>query len=278
MASDLQRVFVLGCGYTGLELVRQARLRGLAVSATTRVAEHVPAIERAGARAVLLSQPDPEQLAGEIDAATGLVVTFPPDGHSDAHLAPLARRAYAAAYVSSSGVYGNTHGVIDDSTPAAPDSPRTAQRLAAEHSWQSAGATILRAAAIYGPGRGQHERVRSGSARIAGDGTHHICRIHVEDLAHALLQAIALRLGARTYVVADDRPAPQGEVIRHLAARLGVPVPAQVPLESAPETLRHDRQLDASRFKHDAHIVWRYPSYREGFEACLRAEAEGARS
>jgi nucleoside-diphosphate-sugar epimerase len=132
----------------------------------------------------------------------------------------------------------------------------------------------LRAAAIYGPGRGQHERVRSGSARIAGDGSHHICRIHVADLAHGLLQAVTLRLGAQAYVVADDLPAPQGEVIRYLAARLGVPVPASVPLESAPETLRHDRQVDASRFKRDAALSWRYPTYREGFEACLRAEAE----
>ncbi|HEX6240192.1 MAG TPA: NAD-dependent epimerase/dehydratase family protein [Polyangiales bacterium] len=275
MSANMQRLLILGCGYTGLALARAAREASLEVLGTTRSTEHVAAIEGAGARALRLQGEGTEQLARELDARTALVVTFPPDGSSDARWAPLARHSYAAAYVSSSGVFGDQHGVIDDHTHPAPDSPRTEQRLAAEHAWRAAGATVLRAAAIYGPGRGQHERVRSGSARIVGDGSHHICRIHVEDLARALLAAVRLRLGPEAYLVADDLPAPQGEVVRFLAARLGVPVPPSVPLELAPETLRHDRQLDASRFKRAARISWRYPTYREGFDACLRAEAEG---
>jgi hypothetical protein len=94
----------------------------------------------------------------------------------------------------------------------------------------------------------------------------------VQDLAAALLQTVKLRLGAQTYVLADDQPAPQGEVVRWLAGRLNLPVPASVPLEAAPETLRHDRQIDASRFKQHAQISWKYPTYREGFEACLQSE------
>jgi nucleoside-diphosphate-sugar epimerase len=270
----LERVLLLGCGYTGLELARQARARGLSVLATTRSPDHVASIEQSGARALLLPELDPAELRALVDGHCALIATFPPDGESDARFAPLASHAFASAYVSSTGVYGDTQGRIDERTALAPDSARTRQRLEAESLWQSHGATILRAAAIYGPGRGQHERVRSGSARIAGDGSHHICRIHVADLAHGLLQAVTLRLGAQAYVVADDLPAPQGEVIRYLAARLGVPVPASVPLESAPETLRHDRQVDASRFKRDAAVRWQYPTYREGFEACLRAEVE----
>ena len=98
-------------------------------------------------------------------------------------------------------------------------------------------------------------------------------RTRLDAESHALLQTLSLQLGAETYVVADDQPAPQGDVIRYLAARLGVPVPESVALESAPETLRHDRRVDASRFKRDAQLHWRFPTYREGFEACLRAEA-----
>lgn len=274
MSAELRRVLLLGCGYTGLWVARQARAQGLSVLATTRSPAHVAAIEQVGAQALFSPVLEPHALAVHIDDTTGLIVTFPPDGESDARLAPLARIAYAAAYVSSTGVYGNRHGRIDATTPVAPDSPRTELRLSAEEHWRTQGATILRAAAIYGPHRGQHERVQSGSARIAGDGRHHICRIHVEDLADALLRTVRLKLGPRSYVVADDLPAAQGDVIRYLAARLGVPVPASVPLESAPETLRHDRQIDATAFKCDAGIAWRYPTYREGFEACLRAEAQ----
>lgn len=273
--SELRRILLLGCGYTGLELARQARARGLEVLATTRAQARSAELAAAGATPLVLGAPTYAALAAHVDANTALVVSFPPDGHADAELAPLAARAFASAYVSSTGVYGDTRGRIDDSTKAAPDSARNELRVEAETLWRAEGATILRVGAIYGPFRGQHERVRSGSARIAGDGSHYVCRLHVEDLAAALLRAVSLKLGAETYVVADDQPAPQGEVVRWLAARLNVPVPGSVPLEGAPETLRHDRQIDAWRFKRDAQITWKYPSYREGFEACLEAERSG---
>jgi nucleoside-diphosphate-sugar epimerase len=272
----LRSLLLLGCGYTGLEVARQARALGLSVAATTRSEARRAELEKAGATALVHAQPALETLAAHVDGSTGLIVSFPPDGQTDARLVPLAARAFASAYVSSTGVYGDTRGRIDDSTPSSPDSPRNALRVAAETLWRAQGAAVLRVGAIYGPFRGQHERVRSGSARIAGDGSHFVCRLHVEDLAAALLRTLSLRLRGESYVVADDQPAPQGEVVRWLAARLGVPVPASVPLDGAPETLRHDRQVDAWRFKRDTGMAWRYPTYREGFEACLRAE--GARS
>jgi hypothetical protein len=272
--STLRHVVLLGCGFTGLEVLRQARALGLKVVATTRAPERSEQLAQAGALPLVLEAHHYDALAAHVDESTALIVSFPPDGQSDALLGPLARRAFASAYVSSTGVYGDTRGRIDDSTPAAPDSARNKLRVEAEQHWRSHGASVLRVGAIYGPHRGQHERVRAGSARIAGDGSHFVCRLHVEDLAAALLQTVVLRLGAQTYVVADDQPAPQGEVVRWLAARMNVPVPASVPLDGAPETLRHDRQIDASRFKRDARINWRYPTYREGFEACLRAEGE----
>jgi nucleoside-diphosphate-sugar epimerase len=268
----LERILLLGCGYLGFAVAAQARARGLAVRATTRNPGRTSELAAHEIEPLLVPDLRAEALAPHVDEHTAGVATFPPDGRSEQSAAQAARAACAAVYVSSTGVYGNTPGVIDDSTLPAPDSPRTQLRLDAEQFWRDAGATILRASAIYGPGRGQHQRVRDGSARIAGDGQHHICRIHVDDLAHAVLRSLECGLGPETYVIADDEPAPQGEVVRHLAQLLGVPVPPSVPLESVSETLRHDRQLDASRFKQHAGIAWRYPNYRLGFAACLAAE------
>jgi hypothetical protein len=273
MTSSLKRLLLLGCGYTGLALTRLARSYGLTVAATTRRAEHTASLIHAGATPLLLETLSYDVLLPHVDNETALIVSYPPDGTTDVLCAPLARHAFASAYVSSTGVYGNTAGHIDDTTQVSPDTERAQQRLAAEQQWRDVGATVLRSAAIYGPFRGQHERVRSGSARIAGDGSHHICRIHVEDLARALLTCVQEQLGAQTFVIADDLPAAQGEVIYHLAARLNVPTPASVPLEAAPETLRHDRQIDAARFKKITGLSWLYPTYVEGFEACLQAES-----
>jgi nucleoside-diphosphate-sugar epimerase len=124
-----------------------------------------------------------------------------------------------------------------------------------------------------------HVRLRAGSARIVGDGANYVSRIHVDDLAEAVLRCLVEAreqdqpgLRGASYVIADDTPAPQGEVVRYLAARLGLPVPPSVPLEGAPETLRHDRSVDASGIKRRLGMSFRYPDYRQGFEACLAEE------
>jgi nucleoside-diphosphate-sugar epimerase len=269
---SLARVLILGCGYTGLRLIEHARQRGLSVLATTRDPGREQQLRDRGATPLVMRELDAATLASYVNADTAIVVTFPPDGHTDARVAELARGAFAAVYVSTTGVYGKTSGPIDDETPVAPDHPRGHLRLQAEACFRAAGATILRVAAIYGPGRGMHVRVRAFTARIAGDGGHHICRIHVDDLCEALLRTVELRLGPDTYVLADDEPCPQGEVVRYLADLLGVPCPPSVPLDAVDVTLRNDRQIDASRFKSRTNLSFRYPSFREGFAACLRAE------
>lgn len=274
----LARLLLLGCGYTGLEVARQAHEKGLGVLATTRSAARAPELERAFARPLVVDGLSYDALAAHVDESTALIITHPPDGRSDAACAALVRSAFSAVYLSSTGVYGDTRGIIDDSTPVAPESARDKLRVEAENAWLGAGATVLRVAAIYGPGRGQHERIRSGSARIVGDGSHYVCRLHVTDVARALLRCAELQLGARSYVAADDEPAQQGEVIRYLAERLGVPTPASVPLSAAPETLRHDRRVDASGFKAISGLSWIYPNYRVGFAACLSAEERPAKS
>jgi nucleoside-diphosphate-sugar epimerase len=278
-----RKVLIMGCGYVGLALAARLRGQGVDVLGTTRGGRESE-LRAAGITPLSLARAAPsgrgvvdedsllELLAPHVDADTALVVTFPPDGATDMAVAELARRAGAAVYLSSTGVFGDRHGVIDDQSAPAPDSPRTTLRLRAEELWRANGATVLRVAAIYGPGRGMHVRVREGSARIAGDGRQFICRIHVDDLVTAIWRSVEQKLGPEAYVIADDEPAPQGDVVRYLAELLRVPVPPAQPLESVSETLRHDRRIDASRFKSHAGVTWRYPTYRAGFAACLAAE------
>jgi nucleoside-diphosphate-sugar epimerase len=152
-------------------------------------------------------------------------------------------------------------------------------RLAAEDEYLRLGAIVLRAAGIYGPGRGLHRRLASGEFRIPGAGSNVVSRIHVEDLAALALAALARGpgehgLGRRIFVAADDTPVPQIEVVRWLSTALRVPMPRAAPLEQVPSTLRHDRAADNRRIKQALGMALRYPSYREGFARCL--EVEGA--
>lgn len=205
-----------------------------------------------------------------------VVVSFPPDGRTDARMAALMESARRIVYVSSTGVYGETRGRIDNETPAAPNDDTGRLRLVAEDSWRSAGATVVRAPGIYGPGRGLHRSLQTGAYRLPGDGSGVISRIHVADLAGVLLAALDGNVAGRTYVVGDLCAVPQREVVEWLCERLGRALPPSMPLDQAPRTLRGSRAVDPTETLSELGVSLRYPSYKEGFAACLAAELSDA--
>jgi nucleoside-diphosphate-sugar epimerase len=260
---------VLGCGFTGLEAARLARGDGRRVLASIRSPARAAELAALGIEARVVPELDAAAVADLVPAGAEVLITFPPDGVTDARIAPALARAKSLAYISSTAVYGDAAGAIDERVPVAPDAPRAAPRLAAEAAYRARGGVILRAAAIYGPGRGLHVRLAQGEHRLAGDGRAVVSRIHVTDLARLALAALAHGAPGSIFNVADATPVPQLEVITWLAARLGVPIPPSVPAATLHETLRHDRAIDGALARRALGITLLYPSYREGFEACL---------
>lgn len=251
-------VLVLGCGFTGHAVARLARERGSRVLATVRSEAHAAGL-RADGLDVLVTPVVPS-LATYAGVQTHVVVCFPPDGTTDALVAPaLGATGASIAYVSTTGVYAD--GAVDDATPVVA-SARNAPRLDAESAWRAAGATVLRCPGIYGADRGLHMRVRRGEHRLPGDGSRFTSRIHVDDLAAHLLAARAVR--GETFVVGDLEPAAQAEVCRWICAHYEVPFPPSVPLEEVHETLRSDRRVDGARARAQLGITLRYPTYRDG--------------
>ncbi|MDI1478582.1 NAD-dependent epimerase/dehydratase family protein [Polyangium sp. y55x31] len=271
-ASDT--LVILGCGFTGTYAAKQALAAGTRVVGTTRSPERAAALSRLGVDVRLAPRLDEALVAPLVREDTRVLVTYPPDDAADASLLPLLYRAASAVYISSTGVYGSASGRIDEETPVDPSEPRAAARLQAEATVRAAGGIVLRAAAIYGPGRGLHVRLARGEHKIAEGGRSVISRIHVEDLARLALAALARAPKGEVFVVADDAPVPQSEVIDWLCARLGLPRPAEVPRADLPPTLRNDRRVDARKIRRSLGVSLDYPTYREGFVACLAAEAD----
>lgn len=271
----VERVLVLGCGYAGVAVARLARARGLPVLAHARSDARVGALRNEGFAVHQQAVLD-ETISAHVDDRTHVVIAFPPDGSTDARIAPSLARAAAITYVSSTGVYGDQRGEVDDTTPvpAASGEGTTPDRgtriIAAEEIYRRAGGTVLRCPGLYGRDRGLHMRILRGEHRIPGDGTRHLSRIHVEDLAQLILALVpapnAARL-AETFVVGDLEPAPHIDVVRFVCETYGVPLPPFVPLDSVHESLRADRRVDASRALTRSGIKLRYPTYREGMAA-----------
>ena len=256
------RLLILGCGYTGLRALRQAAGRDLEVLASVRSEARRKELQAEPARLLFAPVLD-ASIAEHVDARTHVLVAFQPDDTTDSAVAPALAGAHSVTYISSTGVYGALRGRIDDATPLPEaETMRAARILRAEQRYRAVGATVLRAAAIYGPDRGLHVRVLRGEHKLPGDGSQMLSRIHVHDLAAFALASAAVR--GETFVVADAAPAPHAEVVRFICKTYGCPAPEAVPLERVHASLQSDRAIDSSRAQALLGVRLRYPSYRQG--------------
>lgn len=227
-------------------------------------------LRKAGVRLWDLAAPsEPGPPAGAV-----LVHTIPPLPERDsarirAVVTDLAPRR--VVYISSTGVYGALSHVNAES-PAAPDDDKAVarfeeERWVASRPWRS---LILRPAAIYGPGRGVHVRVREGRPLRDG-GMRVVSRIHVEDLA-AITEAGVFSDLEGAWPVADECPATSAEVAAWCAELWGLEKPA-----AGPEALGGDRRVDGREVLERLGVRLQYKSYRAGVSAGPDRKSEETR-
>ena len=198
---------------------------------------------------------------------------------------PMPRRV---VFVSSTAVYGQCEAeLVDEDAPAEPHRYNGRRMLEAEAVAASFGVVEPVAARLggnYGPGRTRLvERVRAGLEPVGGGlRDPHTNRIHVDDAARALAFLATCADPSSVVNVVDDHPARRSEVVRWLAARLGVAVPVPVPLP-VPEPDAGDlagATAPASAERTDDKCVSNarlralgfdlvYPTYREGYASIL---------
>jgi nucleoside-diphosphate-sugar epimerase len=254
---------VLGAGFTGSRVAELAARRGEEVVAAVRSEARARALE---GRGFAVTREPVLDLAARVSGdETDFVICFPPDGATDAALAPLLTHARSVSYVSTTGVYGDAEGIIDDATPVtSTPTPAQARVLSAEAAYRAVRGTVLRAPGIYGPDRGLHVRVVAGAHRLPGEARSFISRIHADDLAALLLAASTVR--GETFVVGDLEPAAHGEVVAWICNEHGCAMPPTVPPEEVHETLRRNRRVDPRRALRVLGVTLRYPSFRLGMK------------
>ena len=271
-----RKLVLLGVGNTAEALLSICLEKYDSVYATTRDGEKASALQKRGIQPILLTPgagadicSESLEVLEEASASADVLASFPPDGSSDEKLSLSVSRARRIVYISSTGVYGASRGVVDLHTRVEPGPLVPMSRIDAERTWSNAGATILRAPALYGPAYGLHKRLMDGRFRLPGDGSRHSSRIHLHDLARIIYQVLSTELRRNTYPVGDKRPAPLREVVDWLCNRLSLPYPESVPYEQAHRTMQADRQVDGSALLDELELELIFPTYVEGFEHCL---------
>lgn len=257
---------ILGCGYTGRRVALRLLKRGLQVVATTRKPASLAELEAQGATVVALDIGNAFDLSF-IEPGARVLYSIPainPDT-----VAALGSKPERVVCLSTTGVYGDIVDV-DHTTEPAPRTRREVARLAAENAIRSGpwSTTVLRPAAIYGPGRGIHISMLEGRFRLIGDGSNYVSRIHVDDLA-AISEAVLLSDIEGAWPVADEHPCPQREIAEFCSRLLRVPMPLTAPETDVHETRRSNRRVDGSAILRTLGMNLLYPSYRQGITASL---------
>jgi nucleoside-diphosphate-sugar epimerase len=126
--------------------------------------------------------------------------------------------------------------------------------------------------------RSSFERLRAGtSLRIIKPGQV-FNRIHVDDIAAAVLASIGGHGAERIYNVTDDEPSAPQDVIAYAAHLLGLPPPPEVPFEAAQLSpmaasfYADNKRVRNARLRQELGVALKFPTYREGLQAILAAE------
>ncbi len=275
----------LGHGYSAQGLDARLLPRGARIIGTTRSADKARAMAARGVEALIWpGNPLP------LSETTHLLTSIAPAGDDPvlaAHGEAIAQARHLdwVGYLSTTGVYGDRQGGwVDEEDATDTRSDRGCARVRAEAAWQEVCARagvrlhIFRLAGIYGPGRGPFAKLRAGRAERVIKPGQVFSRIHQEDIAQALDLAMHSDVGSRVFNLCDDTPAPPQDVLAHAAELLGMPIPPEVPFESADLSpmarsfYADNKRVRNDRIKRELGLKLRYPDYKSGLAAILAAE------
>jgi nucleoside-diphosphate-sugar epimerase len=280
------KLLIFGYGYSARFLVAEMQAPPGTVRVTTRSPDKAAQLAEEGLTARVFPGTD---MAADIAWASHILITAGPEGGQDPVLAH-ARDAFAAqakrldwvGYLSTTGVYGDHGGGwVDETTPLAPTTQRGRARVAAEGEWtallhdHALPLHIFRLAGIYGPGRGPFEKLCDGTARRIIKPGQVFSRIHVADIAQALIASMARPDPGAVYNLCDDDPAPPQDVIAYAAMLLGLPLPPEIPFDRADlgpmaaSFYAESKRVDNRKIKADLGLRLRYRDYRAGLAAIL---------
>jgi len=281
------KLLIFGLGYSGQEIARQWPGD---VAGTTRSAERVAELQKAGFDAVVFDGELSEELAEHLRTASHIILSASPSEQGDPVLNAIPDFFEKAAalkwlgYLSTVGVYGDFDGAwISEATEPNPVSKRGKWRVNAEKKLAECtenfrvSFAIFRLAGIYGPGRSTFDKLRNGKSRRIVKPGQVFNRIHVEDIGQ-IVNAAAKLQATGVFNGADDEPASPNLVIEYAAEMLGVSPPPEEPFESADMTpmarsfYGDNKRCGNARLKKDLGISLKYPTYREGLQFILEQE------
>lgn len=290
---------IVGCGYVGRRLGQYLTQQINATPHTPpkvygviRSPEKADALQAIGIQPIVLNldQLDRTSLQAEWckDSAVFYFAPPPNEGEHDTRLErflhSLPATPQAIIQISTTGVYGNTHGEwVTENSPLNPQTARARRRVSAEQisgQWcqqHDVRRIVLRVPAIYGPDRLPLERIRTGEPVIRNEQSPIINRIHVDDLVNICFTAATSAHLQGVYNVSDGNAMTMTEYIQLVARLAHLPMPKEISLEEAKQKLspelmsymNESRRIDHSKLMSESNLQLRYFDSEQGIISSL---------
>ena len=264
-------VALLGAGWLGEPLGEQLLTREYTVKAATTSTEKALRLANKGFEShQMLVQPDGIE-GGQTDfwVVDTLVLTLPPGGRRNPEVATtypakidqVIQRAQAAGihrvlFTSSTGVYGNQEGWVNEDSPLVPNTASGKALVKVEGQLREAfgeGLTILRLAGLVGGSR-QPGRWFAGRTQIPG-GEQYVNLVHRVDVINQCLAIIQHDYWGTTLNVCADQHPSKADFYPQAAAKAGLPAPSFIVDANA----KPGKRVANDRSKEVPEFMYQYP-------------------
>jgi len=292
------RVLIVGCGYVGVPLGAELVRLGHEVFGLRRSPSAENDLKTAGIQPLFadITKPDElEKLPRDFDWVVNCVaaggdaenyreVYFNGTKNLIEWLSPNPPKKFI--YTSSTSVYAQNDGSqVKESSPAEPVAEtskilvETEKVLLDAVAQKKFPAVILRAAGIYGPGRGHwFKQFLKNEAVMEGDGSRHLNMIHRDDLIGCIIATLKSGRAGEIYNAVDDEPVSQRNFFEWLAGTLGKYPPPSAPENSAENRRRGltNKRVSNRKLKMELGHQFKYANFRIGYSAeILRLDRAG---
>ena len=238
------KLFIFGMGFSASAVAQKAKDQFGFICGTSRSEKKIIDLKQNGYEAVAFDGSSTTELVDQLQETTNLLVSISP-GEADPVLSAFpdlfehTPDLQWIGYLSTVGVYGDHQGAwVDETSELRPVSERSKQRVAAETEWQKlaeeAGIplAIFRLSGIYGPGRNWFINIEKGRSRRLVKPGQVFNRIHREDIATAVCQAMRENIGG-IFNITDNEPAPPQDVVTLAHELMGKEPPPEIDFETA---------------------------------------------
>jgi nucleoside-diphosphate-sugar epimerase len=280
---------IAGCGYVGQELGRRLHSGGEQVWGLTLGTSELPD----GIEPLVADLRDPDSLA-TLPAVDRVVFAASPSKYDEAsyratYISGLtnlltALQAHASppsrlVFCSSMGVYAQQDGSwVDEGSETTNEKYNGLVMLECERLVQESPipSVSVRIAGIYGTERCRVVRdVRAGRAKTSAGASVFTNLVHRDDCAGLLHHLLDLQDPAPIYVGVDDEPLERDDLLRWLAAHMGVAPPSEGDGSGTSPWLRQrpgDRGKRLSnKLLKESGYTFEYPTFREGYAQVVSA-------